>query len=90
MKEVSDKIKSLDDDLKQTEEKMEELLLGIPNILHLSVPIGKTAEDNIEIRRWGTPGKTAKNHIELAASLGILDFERASKVSGSGLCGLCW
>jgi seryl-tRNA synthetase len=84
MKEVSDRIKRLDEELKQTEEKMEELLLGIPNMLHLSVPIGKTVEDNIEIRRWGTPGKAEKNHIELAASLGILDFERASKISGSG------
>jgi seryl-tRNA synthetase len=48
------------------------------------VPIGKTAEDNIQIRSWGTPKKTEKNHIELAASLGILDFERAAKISGSG------
>lgn len=84
MKEVSDKIKSLDEDLKQTEEEMQEHLIRIPNMLHLSVPIGKSAEDNIEIRRWGTPGKTEKNHIELANSLGILDFERATKISGSG------
>ena len=84
MKEVSEKIKSLDDDLKNTIREMEEHLLRIPNMLHISVPIGKSEEDNIEVRSWGEPGEADKDHMELAESLGILDFQRAAKISGSG------
>lgn len=85
MKQVSDKIKELDDELRKTEEDMEYILLRIPNITHQSVPIGKDAEDNIIIRQWGEPiPPTNINHIEIATKLDILDFERAAKVSGSG------
>ena len=84
MKDVSEKIKGLDEELKKTIATMEEYLQQIPNMLNKSVPIGKTEADNIEIRTWGTPGEADKNHIELAKSLGILDFERAAKISGSG------
>lgn len=85
MKQVSDKIKELDDVLRKTEEEMEYILLRIPNITHQSVPIGKDAEDNLIIREWGEPiPPTNINHIEIATKLDILDFERAAKVSGSG------
>jgi len=86
MKEVSDKIKSLDDELRTIEEKLDELVLYVPNIAHESVPIGKTAEDNAVIRTWGEPKKQAikKDHVEIAKELGLIDFERGAKVSGSG------
>lgn len=86
MREVGDRIKGLDDELRMVEEKLEQLLLSIPNIPHESVPVGDTEDDNIEIRKWGiVPEFTfePKPHWELAENLGILDFERAGKVTGS-------
>lgn len=86
MREVGDRIKVLDDELRQVEETLELLLLSIPNIPHESVPVGETEEDNIEIRKWGSlPEFTfqPKPHWEVAEYLGILDFERAGKVTGS-------
>ena len=86
MKEVSDKIKSLDDELRTIEEKIDELILYVPNIAHESVPIGKTPDDNPVIRSWGEPKKqaTKKDHVEIAKEHGLIDFERGAKVSGSG------
>lgn len=86
MKLVSDKIKLLDDDLRMKEDEINAMLLTIPNMLNESVPTGKTAEDNILIRTWGEPRKLQKktDHIEISKKLGILDFERGAKVSGSG------
>ncbi len=85
MKEVSDKIKFLDDELKDVQEKLESELLKIPNMLDNSVPVGKSAEENLVVRSWGNPSeKQTKNHLEISRSLGILDFERATKVTGSG------
>ncbi len=66
--------------------KLREILTGIPNLPHESVPVGKTADDNVEVRRWGTPPQfdfTPKPHWELGESLGILDFERAAKITGA-------
>jgi seryl-tRNA synthetase len=90
MKIVSDKISELDNQLKNIEDELNALLLFIPNLPHSSVPIGKTAEQNIEIRKW-TPenfsyqkqDKTL-DHVELGKKLNILDFERGAKISGSG------
>lgn len=90
MKQVSDQITKLDTSLKSVEEKVEKLLLFIPNMPHQSVPVGKSAEDNIEIRQWLPEGfsfgqnKKFLDHTELGKKLGILDFERGAKVSGSG------
>lgn len=86
MKEVSDKIKSLDEELRTIEEKLDEMVLYVPNLAHESVPIGKTPEDNPVIRSWGDPKKqaTKKDHVEIAKELGLIDFERGAKVSGSG------
>lgn len=86
MREVGDRIKGLDDELRVVEETLEQLLLSIPNIPHESVPVGETEDDNIEIRKWrNTPEFPfePKPHWEIAENLGILDFERASKVTGS-------
>ncbi|HLG31939.1 MAG TPA: serine--tRNA ligase [Ignavibacteriaceae bacterium] len=90
MKQVSDQITELDNKLKSVEEKIDNLLWYIPNLPHNSVPIGKTAEQNVEIRRWIPEGfsldekRKVKDHVELGKNLGILDFERGAKVSGSG------
>src|SRR3954469_19145256 len=66
--------------------ELRELLSGIPNLPHESVPVGKTADDNKEVRRWGTPPKfdfEPKPHWELGAELGVLDMERAAKIAGA-------
>ena len=71
---------------KQLDEKFRELLAGVPNIPHESVPVGKSAEDNVEVRRVGTPPQfdfTPKPHWDLGPELGILDFERAAKITGA-------
>jgi seryl-tRNA synthetase len=86
MREVGDKIKALDEELRGVEETLEMLLLSIPNIPHESVPVGDTEDENVEIRKWGQVrdfGFEAKPHWDIADQLGILDFERASKVTGS-------
>lgn len=86
MREVGDKIKTLDDQLRVVEEDLEKLLLSIPNIPHESVPVGETEDDNVEIRKWGEIPSFAfepKAHWDLADELNILDFERAGKVTGS-------
>lgn len=86
MREVGDRIKTLDDELRGVEETLELLLLSIPNIPHETVPIGETEDDNVEIRKWGQVREfafEAKPHWDIADQLGILDFERAGKVTGS-------
>jgi len=86
MREVSDRIKALDAQIKVVDERLEALLLELPNVPHASVPVGRTAEDNAEIRRWGAPRKFAfepKPHEEVGEALGILDFGRAAKIAKS-------
>ena len=86
MREVGDKIKVLDDELKTVETALEQILLGIPNIPHESVPIGDTEDENVPIRNWGEKTQFAfefKPHWDIATDLDILDFERAGKVTGS-------
>jgi seryl-tRNA synthetase len=70
----------------ELESRLQEILSGIPNLPHDSVPVGKSAEDNFEVRRWGAPPKfdfTPKPHWELGEQLGVLDLERAAKISGA-------
>ena len=86
MKDVSNKIKNYDDKLKGIEDELNEILLGIPNIPHDSVPSGESDKDNVEIYRWGEPRKGSfelKPHWELGEQLDLLDFERAGKVTGA-------
>lgn len=86
MKIVSDKIKELDENLGTIESVIYEITTRLPNMLAEFVPDGKTAEDNKIISKWGeiVPQKLKRNHIEISRALGILDFERGAKVSGSG------
>ncbi len=70
----------------QKEEELRDIMARIPNIPHASVPVGKSAEENVEVRRWGAPPKldfTPKPHWELGEQLGVLDMERAAKLSGA-------
>jgi seryl-tRNA synthetase len=86
VREMGDKISALEDQAKQLDEQFRELLAGVPNIPHESVPVGRSAEDNVEVRRVGTPPQfdfTPKPHWELGPELGILDFERAAKITGA-------
>jgi seryl-tRNA synthetase len=84
MREVSDRIKALDAEVKEADGRLEALLLEIPNVPHASVPVGASADDNVEVRRWGTPRAFAfapKQHFEIGEALGILDFDRAAKIA---------
>jgi seryl-tRNA synthetase len=86
MREVGDRIRALDAETRAVEERLQALMLQLPNIPHPSVPVGTSAEDNVEVRRWGVPRKFAfdpKPHDALGAALGILDFERAGKIAKS-------
>jgi seryl-tRNA synthetase len=70
----------------EAEQELRSILAGIPNMPHSSVPVGKSAEDNVEVRRWGTPPEfnfKPKPHWELGEQLGVLDLERAVKLSGA-------
>lgn len=86
MREVGEKVKELDNELRIVEEDLERLMLSIPNIPHESAPIGETEDDNVVARTWGEVKEfnfEPKPHWDLATDLGILDFERAAKVTGS-------
>jgi seryl-tRNA synthetase len=86
MKELSDEIKQLDGKVKEIDGELKDLLLHIPNTPHESVVEGETDEDNVEIRKWGEPTEfefEPKAHWDLGAELDILDFERASKLTGA-------
>jgi len=86
MKTVGEKIKKLDDELRGVEETLTDLNLRIPNLPHVSVPPGNDASRNTETRRWGSPPTLtapAKSHWDLGGALGILDFDRAAKISGA-------
>jgi seryl-tRNA synthetase len=87
MKKVGDDITALDRDIATTDEELKGILLTIPNLPHPSVPAGKDAADNPEIRRWGQKPEFTfkpKPHWEIGEALDILDFPRATKISGSG------
>ncbi len=85
MRVVSGKIKELDSQLAEVESDFNGLLLQIPNIHDESVPVGKTENENVITKTVGeTTSETKPDHIEIAKRLGILDFERGAKVSGSG------
>jgi len=90
MKKVSDNISELDSKLRDIESELNNLLMYVPNLPHSSVPVGKSAAENLEVKKWEPDGynfdKTEKtlDHIELGKKLNILDFEGGAKVSGSG------
>ena len=81
-----EKLQELEKAVEEQDGRLRQLLTGIPNLPHASVPAGKSADDNVEVRRWGTPPTfdfTAKPHWELGEQLGILDLERATKLTGA-------
>jgi seryl-tRNA synthetase len=86
MREVSQRIKSLDEELSEHEETLHTILMELPNLPHPSVPIGKESEDNVIIRKVGEPRSSdfePMPHWEIGEKLGILDFERAAKIAGA-------
>jgi seryl-tRNA synthetase len=83
---IADRIAALDEQVKSVDGEFQELLSGIPNTPHESVPEGQSEEDNVEVRRVGEPRKfdfEPKAHWDLGPELGILDFERAVKITGA-------
>jgi len=87
MREVSDRIKAMDAEVRDLEQRAQNVALLIPNLLHESVPIGRDDRDNVVAREWGEPRKfdfKPLPHWELATKLGLIDFERGSRMSGSG------
>ncbi|HHY63119.1 MAG: serine--tRNA ligase [Bacillota bacterium] len=86
MRMVSERIRGLDQELSEVEMRLAEMLLGIPNIPHESVPVGRDESENVVVRKWGEPTAfdfEAKAHWDIGTDLDILDFERASKITGS-------
>src|SRR5207248_501252 len=83
---VSEEIKHLEESLAPIESQRDAMLLQVPNLPHPSVPEGTGEEDNVEIERWGQPRQfefQPKPHWELGEALDIIEFERATKISGS-------
>jgi seryl-tRNA synthetase len=86
MREVSTRIKHLERSLSEIEEELNEIILGLPNLPHISVPVGKDSSFNPVVRRFGECpefGFEPKPHWTLGENLGIFDFERASKITGA-------
>jgi seryl-tRNA synthetase len=85
-KALREQVEELGKAAEEYESRLQQILAGIPNIPHASVPVGKSADDNVEIRRWGTPPKfdfAPRPHWEIGEQLGVLDLERAAKISGA-------
>src|SRR5246127_2748043 len=86
MKQVSEQIKQSDERISELETKQRDLMLVVPNLPHSSVPTGSGAQDNVEVRRWGTPPKLdfqPKPHWEVGERAGILDLEAAARITGA-------
>ncbi len=86
MKRLSVDIKAADERITQLDAKQRELLLTIPNVPHFSVPVGHSAAENVEVRRWGTPPRfdfAPKPHWEVGERAGILDLAAATRISGA-------
>ncbi len=84
MREAGERIRALDEAVRQAEGQAEENLLGLPNLPHESVPVGPDGSGNVEVRRWGAPRRfdfAPRPHWEIGEALGILDFERASRMA---------
>ncbi|MGH9745078.1 MAG: serine--tRNA ligase [Candidatus Acidiferrales bacterium] len=86
MKTVSDEIKRGDERITELDERLKQFMMTIPNIPHASVPVGHSAAENVEVRRWGAPPKfdfAPKAHWEIGEAAGILDFQSAIKIAGA-------
>ncbi len=83
---LGEQVKHVEDIVDGLNSELQKVLGGVPNIPHESVPVGKDASENVEVRRWGTPPEfdfEPKAHWDLGPSLGILDFDRAAKITGA-------
>jgi seryl-tRNA synthetase len=83
---VGDEAKRLEGALEEVQADLRAFLLDLPNLTHASTPVGKGAEDNVEVRRWGTPRTfdfAVRDHVDLGEGLGLLDFAAAAKLSGA-------
>src|SRR6267142_3457207 len=86
MAALGDQLKGIAAELEGIQAKLTDLLLGSPNLPHPSVPVGKSPEDNVEVRREGEPRRfdfPVKDHVDVGAGLGMLDFDAAAKISGA-------
>ena len=86
MRRVGDEIQALEADVRTIQEQIEAKLLNVPNLVHPDVPHGADESENVEVRRWGEPRAfdfEPKAHWDLGRDLGILDFERAAKITGA-------
>ena len=86
MRDVGDRIKALDAEIKAIDDAIETLLAQVPNLPHPSVPRGKSDEENVEVRRWGTPRRfdfKPKAHEDVGGALGLLDMDRGAKLAKS-------
>lgn len=84
---AGERIAQGDEELRQIESRLKDILLRLPNLPHESVPIGRDSGDNVVVREWGTERRfdgDAKDHLVLASDLNILDFPRGTKITGSG------
>jgi seryl-tRNA synthetase len=85
-KDLREEIQGLEKAAEEYDTRLREILTSLPNMPHLSVPVGRSADDNMEVSRWGTPPKfdfAPKPHWELGEQLGVLDLERAVKLAGA-------
>ncbi len=86
MKAVGEEIKGLEAELDETERNLDGFLLNVPNLPDDSVPVGASAEENVEVRRWGQPRAfdfPVRDHVDLGRALNILDMDRAGKITGA-------
>jgi seryl-tRNA synthetase len=86
MREAGEQIKALDEAVRAREGELDRFLLNVPNLPHASVPAGRDSSGNVEVRRWGEPPRfdfAPRPHWELGETLGLLDFERASRMAQS-------
>jgi len=86
MKGVADRISQIDEIFKVNEERGKSFLLNVPNIPHESVPVGRDENDNVEVRKWGTPREfdfEPLNHWDIAVPLKMTDFETGAKIAGA-------
>jgi seryl-tRNA synthetase len=83
--QIPDQLRELEGQLADVQSRLNTVLMGVPNLPHETVPVGRSSDDNVEVRRWGEPaafGFAVKDHVDLGARLGM-DFETAAKLSGS-------
>ena len=83
---IPDQVKKLESRIGEEREKIDKILLNLPNIIHDSVPFGKTEDDNVEVRKWGTIPKfdfKTLDHIDLGLKRGLIDIETAGRVAGA-------